>query len=267
MAVSRLAVLGSPIAHSLSPAIHRRFAEQLGHEIDYRALEVPAQRLLAFLYGPDGSALHGVNLTLPLKELGLAVADELDDTARRSGAVNTLVRLADGRWAGHNTDAEGLARDLRRLGFQTQGRRIAVLGAGGAARAAVCMLLDAGAEVILCNRNVERAFALTDAFGRPEALTVAREAHQEVHGIINATSAGYAGANAAAPWQFVGAAFAYDLSYGEAAQPFLASYADTDIPVADGLGMLVEQAALAFALWFGEEPSTTQVLSELRRLT
>ncbi len=262
----QFAVFGHPIAHSLSPRIHAAFGAQLGIEIDYRAIEAArdgfAARLAAF--ARDGGA--GANVTLPLKQDALALCAELSDRARRAGSVNTLIRVGD-RWHGDSTDGIGLLRDLGgRHGFDLRGRRVLLLGAGGAARAAAFALADAGAaELTIANRTPERAIALAAAVG---GVAHARLAGTEPHGfdlIVDATAAGHGGGAPELPAGLCAGAFCYELSYGAAARGFLEhARADGATDAVDGLGMLVEQAAESFFLWHGERPHTAPVYAALR---
>lgn len=269
--VPRYAVLGQPIAHSLSPRIHRRFAQDCGIALDYQAIEIAPgdfpERLAAF--HRDG--LRGANVTLPLKELAARLCRGLSPAARLSGAVNTLVRREDG-WFGDNTDGLGLCRDLcHNLGVPLAGRRVLLVGAGGAARGVVPALFDEGiAELVVANRSPERAIALAhdlEGCGPIHACALETLADAGRFGILlNATSAARQGAALALPASLLAPdAAAYDLSYGEAARPFLAWAESAGAArVSDGLGMLVEQAAEAFLRWHGLRPQTAAVLAWLR---
>ena len=169
MSAAQFAVFGHPIAHSLSPRIHARFAAQSGIPLRYAAVDAPAETFVAQLADFAASGGRGANVTLPLKQLAAAQCSKLSDFANRAGAVNTLSLLANGHWRGDNTDGPGLVRDLtERHALDLRGRRALVLGAGGAARAAVFGLLDAGvADLVIVNRTAQRADALADAVGEP----------------------------------------------------------------------------------------------------
>lgn len=266
----RYAVLGQPIAHSLSPHIHRRFGEACGIALDYRAVEVAAGDLPARLAALHAEGLAGANVTLPLKQLAARECVGLSRAARLSGAVNTLIRREDG-WLGDNTDGAGLVDDLRRLGVRLAGVRVLLLGAGGAARGVVPALFEAGvAELVVANRSIERAVTLAhDLAGCGPIHARGLDAPGDAGGfdlILNATSAARDGHALALPVTLPAAdATAYDLSYGTAAQPFLAWAASAGVArAADGLGMLVEQAAEAFQRWHGVRPDAAAVLVELR---
>ncbi|HRO88110.1 MAG TPA: shikimate dehydrogenase [Chiayiivirga sp.] len=266
----RFAVLGQPVAHSLSPRIHRRFGEACGIALDYRAIELAPEALPARLAAFHAEGLSGANVTLPLKELAARACRELSDTARLSGAVNTLIRREDG-WLGDNTDGAGLVADLHRLGVRLAGARVLLVGAGGAARGAVPALFDAGiGSLTVANRTAARAEALAhDLQSCGDIATCGFEALPGAGGfdlILNATSAARSGRALALPAALATAGtVAYDLSYGAAAEPFLAWAASIGIArAADGLGMLVEQAAESFQRWHGVRPETGPVLDELR---
>lgn len=268
----RLAVFGHPVAHSLSPRIHAAFGAQSGHAVDYRAIDAEPEVFATALqdFAADGGT--GANVTLPLKEAAYALANTCSERARRAGAVNTLIREGDA-WHGDNTDGTGLVRDLTdRQGLDLRGRRTLLIGAGGAARGVAPALLDAGVDgLTIVNRTASRTDALADALGDP-ARVHPRYLEQldemgEFDLIVNATSAGRAGTVPDLPRSLVGMrTVAVDLSYGEAAVPFLAwARAHGARQTVDGLGMLVEQAAESFALWYGERPETDAVYEALRQ--
>ena len=259
-------VIGDPVGHSLSPRIHRWFAEQAGQTIDYQAYQVPAGQLSAFLASAIGCRLTGANVTLPHKRDACGLVGLRSERAEQAGAVNTLMRLDDGSWLGDNTDGVGLLRDLQHnLRWPVRGRSLLVIGAGGAAQGILPALLAAHpARVTLCNRNPERAAALAQRFGAESAPM--RELGDGFEGIIHATAAGHQGDAPALPDAALGgAAWCYDLSYGVAAAPFLRlARAAGCGRYSDGLGMLVEQAAESFELWRGHRPETAEVLRRLR---
>ncbi len=267
----QFAVFGQLVGHSLSPHIHRRFAEACGIELRYTAIEVAPEHFATRLAAFHAASGSGANVTLPLKEQATRLCRELSPQARLSGAVNTLVRREDG-WFGDNTDGIGLCRDLRdNLGLTLAGQRVLLLGAGGAARGIVPALFDAGvAGLVVANRSPERGIALARdlaACGRIDACALqSLAAAGGFDVLINATSAARQGATLALSHGLAApAAVAYDLSYGAAARPFLAWAEAAGITTrSDGLGMLVEQAAEAFQRWHGLRPQTATVLAELR---
>lgn len=269
MSESLFAVIGQPIAHSRSPRIHSEFARECGIALRYEAIEVGADELAERLSALHKQGYRGLNVTLPHKAAVAALCESVSERAQRAGAVNCLIRTESG-WRGDNTDGEGLLRDLRRLHFDVHERRVLVLGAGGAARGIIEPLLSAGpSRLVVSNRNPWKPEALAEQF---KAMgTIEPRTHIALKGdrfdlVINATSAGHSGSLPRFPvGLFAENAAFYDLSYGAAAKPFAQwALADGAQRVADGFGMLVEQAAISFALWLGREPETQNVLTQLQ---
>ena len=266
----QFAVFGTPISHSLSPQIHSAFGRQASIDLRYVAIEAGpgdfATKLQAFA---DAGGV-GANVTLPLKGLAAQLATSICELARRVGAANTLVRTAAG-WHADNTDGIGLVRDLTyRQGLDLRERRTLIIGAGGGARGIAPALLDAGiGELFIVNRTSEHADALADMLAQPGRVhprylgDVATLGEFDL--VINATSANRGGALAPLPGSLVGRrTAAVDLSYGEAAIPFLAWARATGCYAAiDGLGMLVEQAAESFKLWHDVRPDTNAAFAAL----
>lgn len=268
--MDRYAVVGNPIAHSKSPLIHRMFAEQTGEQLSYEALLAPlddfAGTVRRFLR--DGL---GVNVTVPFKEQAWELADSRTPAAELAGAVNTLKRLEDGRLLGDNTDGKGLVRDIQHnAGFDLVGKRILLVGAGGAARGVIQPLLEAGpAQLCVVNRTVEKAEQLAMLFREQGPISAAGFdwIEESVDLIINATSASLGGQlpplspNLISP----GHTWCYDMMYASDATVFNRWAAQQGAArCIDGLGMLVEQAAEAFLLWRGVRPDTAPVLAALR---
>jgi shikimate dehydrogenase len=270
-APDRYAVFGHPVGHSRSPWIHARFAELTGESLSYEARDVPPggfDTALAEFLAEGG---RGLNITLPHKLAAFAAAERLTARARRAGAVNTLAAQPEGL-LGDNTDGAGLLRDLQaNLGVAIEGRRVLLIGAGGAARGALPALLDARPrEVLIANRSAGKAVGLAAEFATGGTVTGGglEAAHRPFDLVINATSASLAGEVPALPGDAVGpATFCYDMAYGTERTSFL-RWADERgaAGVADGTGMLVEQAAESFKLWRGIRPPTAPVLAELRDL-
>ena len=267
--MSIYAVMGSPVSHSLSPAIHRAFAAQFGQpQLQYEAIDVPAGGLAAALESFCARGGVGANITAPLKREAFGLCTLLSPTAERAGAVNTLSAMPDGGWQGDLTDGEGLIRALTgTLGQDLRDRRTLVLGAGGAAHAVVPALLEAGVgSLYLVNRSQANADALADRIGEPARVHTRRiEQLGEVGAfdlIINTatespvTAFGLKGELIASPRTLV-----VDLNYGERAWALRAWAAVHDVQVfVDGLPMLIEQAALSYALWNnGAMPDTAPV--------
>jgi shikimate dehydrogenase len=276
--MDRYAVIGNPIAHSKSPQIHAAFARQTGEALSYEALLAPLDGFADAVRAFRAAGGRGLNVTVPFKLEAYALADRLTPRAAAAGAVNTLAfgTADDGTpfILGDNTDGAGLVRDLgANLGCALDGRRILLLGAGGAARGALLPLLDAApASLTVANRTAAKARELATAFAAHAgacALTgcgLDELGGQRFDVVINATAASLADQAPPLPAGLYAAdAFAYDMMYGRGDTPFLAA-ARTDgaAHLADGLGMLVEQAAESFALWRGVRPHTAAVLAALR---
>ena len=273
MQPAQFAVFGHPVSHSLSPRIHRAFAQQFGIALDYRVIDAAPGEFAAAVrafFAADG---RGANVTLPHKAAAFALAEQRSVQASRVGTANVLTPLPDGRLAAHNTDGAGMVRDITaRHGVDLRGQAALLLGAGGAARGVAWNLLDAGvATLTIVNRSPASAAALADAIGEP--ARVHTRSWQDLPDIgshdliVNATSAGVLGVSLQLPFSLIGArALCYDLSYGTAASGFLAWAAAAGARYAfDGLGMLVETAADAFELWHGRRPDTEPVYQSLRR--
>jgi shikimate dehydrogenase len=261
----RYAVFGHPIAHSKSPQIHAAFARQTGQDMTYEAILAPldgfAESVAAFI----ATGGRGANVTVPFKEAAFKLADRLSPRAQRAGAVNTLTFDGDGI-LGDNTDGAGLVADLtRNLGCALAGKRILLLGAGGAARGVIEPLLDLQpAALVIANRTVSRAQELAEIFGRGVTASGFDDLDTPFDVVINATAASLAGElPPLSPTLFTQDTLAYDMMYGRDT-PFLAFARTQDARTADGLGMLVEQAAEAFHLWRGVRPDTAPVIAGLR---
>ena len=266
----RLAVFGNPVRKSLSPRIHQGFARQFGLDIDYRAIEVSEGEFESRVRQLAADGALGCNVTLPFKHMAFKLAQQHSETARRALAANTLVFGDD--WFADNTDGRGLVDDLSRLGLSNfGGKRVALLGAGGAAAGVLAALLMAGPEqLVIANRTLSRAQSLADShadLGQVQACTPDQlESGQPFELLINATSQGHQGqAPDIRPGWLVGSGLLYDLNYGSAARPLETHCAQQDIRYSDGLGMLVGQAAESFELWTGKAPDRTAVLDQLRR--
>jgi shikimate dehydrogenase len=265
----KLAVFGQPVAHSLSPRIHRLFGEQLGTDVEYSAIESGVDELPDRLTAFRGNGGTGANLTVPLKQAGLRLCTRVDRNARQAHAVNTL-RLADGGWHGYNTDGAGLLLDFDRLGIDPAGRRILIVGAGGAVAGILGPLLARKpACVHLINRTADRAERLADKFAHLGTIGGAGfESDPGSHFdlLIQSTSAGHADALPPLEREWLAdSAVAYDLNYGTAHAAFSRWCDAHGLPAHDGLGMLVGQAALAFEIWTGRRPEMAPVLEELIR--
>ncbi|WP_443191227.1 shikimate dehydrogenase [Pseudomonas indica] len=270
--MDRYGVFGNPIGHSKSPLIHRLFAEQTGQALTYEALLAPLDDFTGFArtFFCDGK---GANVTVPFKEEAFRLADSLSARAERAGAVNTLKKLDDGSLLGDNTDGAGLVRDLTvNAGFPLTGKRILLLGAGGAVRGVLePFLAERPASLVIANRTVEKAEALARQFADlgPVVASGFDWIDEPVDLIVNGTSASLAGDLPPISPSLIrpGHTLCYDMMYGKEPTAFCRWASEHGAARAlDGLGMLVEQAAEAFLLWRGMRPDSAPVLAEVRRL-
>ncbi|MFI8740758.1 shikimate dehydrogenase [Stutzerimonas zhaodongensis] len=267
--MDRYGVFGNPIGHSKSPQIHRLFAEQTGQTLSYEPLLAPLDDFPGYARTFFEQGL-GANVTVPFKEQAFRLADQLSERAQRAGAVNTLKKLEDGRLLGDNTDGIGLVRDLRdNAGVTLQGKRILLLGAGGAVRGVLEPLLaQRPVALVISNRTLAKAEQLAGEF--TELGPVSASAFEQLRGpfdvIINGTSASLGGELPPLSDDLIepGVTLCYDMMYGAKPTPFCQWAAGRGAATRDGLGMLVEQAAAAFELWRGVRPDSGPVLTQLR---
>jgi len=269
----RYAVIGHPVGHSRSPFIHERFAAQTSQSLVYSTIDATPADFEATVRRFFAEGGKGLNVTVPHKESVLALVDELTPRAQRAGAVNTLALckgVAGISLLGDNTDGAGLARDLLNNHHVTiAGRRVLLLGAGGAARGALAPLLGLKpSDLTIVNRNVLRARELAERFrdmGRLRAVGYADLSGEPYDIVINATAASLAGELPAVPPGIVNArSICYDMAYGRDETPFVRWALQRGCARAImGLGMLVEQAAESFFLWRGVRPDTASVLAAL----
>lgn len=269
---ARYVVMGNPVGHSKSPRIHALFAEQTGQAIHYQAMMVPLDHFAESLASFQQSGGKGANVTVPFKEEAWHCVSRRSALAERAGAVNTIRLLPDGSRYGDNTDGIGLLRDLtENLGVVLAGRRVLVLGAGGAARGILEPLLATGPDsVTIANRTPEKAVKLAKDFallGRVHGGGYDKLAGQTFDIIINGTAASLHGELPPLPAAALAEpCICYDMMYGAQPTPFLVwAGRHPGARVYDGLGMLVEQAAEAFFLWRGVRPDTAPVIAQLRR--
>ncbi|MBB5359617.1 shikimate dehydrogenase [Rhodanobacter sp. ANJX3] len=275
MAPLSFAVFGHPIKHSVSPPIHRAFAEQFGIALEYRAIDAAPAEFNDAVQQFFADAGRGANVTLPHKAAAFALADERSEAATRVGTANVLTRLPDGRLAAHNTDGAGMVRDMtERHGIALRSKSVLMLGAGGAARGVAWNLLDAGVQTLtIVNRSRASADALAGLIDDAERVQSHDWQQLAELGcfdlIVHATSAGVLGEALPLPTSLVDEhTIGYDLSYGAAAAGFLAWAKSAGARQAvDGLGMLLETAADTFALWHGQRPQTEPVYQSMRRQT
>jgi shikimate dehydrogenase len=268
-------VTGNPVAHSQSPFIHAAFARQTGQQLDYGRLLCPlddfAATLRRFVADSDGGTVRGCNVTVPFKFDAFALATRHTARAALARAVNTL-RFDGGDWLGDNTDGAGLRRDIEvNAGVALAGKRVLLIGAGGAAAGVLGPLLAAlPADLVVANRTTEKAQALVarhvDVAGAVRLLAASlADCGEAFDVVVNGSASSLKGAAPPVAALVLGrGALAVDMMYGPNAQGFL-DWASAHGAVArDGLGMLVEQAAESFLLWRGVRPATATVLADLR---
>jgi shikimate dehydrogenase len=266
----RYAVIGHPVAHSRSPFIHARFAAQTHQWLEYGTIDAAPEKFEATAQRFFADGGKGLNVTVPHKEAALRLATELTPRAQRAQAVNTLAVAKNGDMLGDNTDGAGLVRDLLNNQRVTiAGRRLLLLGAGGAARGVLAPLLGLRpSELVIVNRNLQRAEVLVALFGDLGPLRATGYAalgNEPFDIVINATAASFAGELPPLPPSVVNArSICYDMAYAREDTPFVRWAHERGVVRAlMGLGMLVEQAAESFHLWRGVRPDTASVLSAL----
>ncbi|MGH6609984.1 MAG: shikimate dehydrogenase [Burkholderiaceae bacterium] len=268
MTVVKYGVVGNPIAHSRSPEIHRRFAEQSRQKISYDRIEAPLDGFEEKALVLRESGYGGLNVTLPFKIDAAKLADDLTARARLAGAVNTL-KFDEDTIVGDNTDGVGFVRDLtERLNFSFANCTVLILGAGGVVRGLIGSILDQSPRwLAVANRSHKRAEELAEEFG-VEAIHFDEVPAEHFDLIINGTSTSlHHEAPAIDPDTFNDCGLAYDLVYAAEPTPFMQlAKSGGAKTVVDGLGMLIEQAAESFLLWRGVRPDTGTVYTELREL-
>ncbi|WP_028215083.1 shikimate dehydrogenase [Paraburkholderia mimosarum] len=267
------AVIGNPIGHTKSPLIHGIFARETAQDMSYTAIEGPLEPAGAFadvVRAFAASGGKGINITAPFKLEAFAMSDERSERAELAGAANAL-KFENGRVLAENFDGIGLVRDIEvNLGLRMEGRRVLLLGAGGAARGALLPFLAARpAEMVMVNRDVTKGLALAAQVSGRGPLVACGYADLQRLGrfdlVVNATSASLTGdLPPVPPSVFSGQGTAYELAYGKGLTPFLRLARNAGVRgVADGVGMLVEQAAEAFLWWRGVRPATSAVIDQL----
>ena len=265
----RYAVFGNPVSHSKSPMIHAEFAHDTGEKLDYTAIEAPLDGFAKAWQAFVAEGGRGANVTLPFKEDAFALCDTLSHRAQRAKAVNTLIVGGNGRLYGDTTDGIGLVRDLAYHRLTLAGKRILVVGAGGAVRGVLEPLLAASpSEVVIANRTAQKASALASDF--TDLGKIEGGGFEAINGqfdlVINGTSASIEGEVPPLPENlFANGAWAYDMMYGADPTAFLLWAGPRGARLLDGLGMLVEQAAESFFLWRNVRPETASVREALRQ--
>jgi shikimate dehydrogenase len=269
----RYAVIGHPIAHSKSPMIHMAFAEQTGQDIHYERILAPLDGFTQTLAQMREAGFKGANVTVPFKLEAFQQCQQLTERANDAGAVNTLIFSEQGL-IGDNTDGIGLVRDIQHnLGISIKAKRVLLIGAGGAAEGVLHPVLEQQPSLlVIANRTLDKALSMVkrvEEQGDFRYVSVNAYAFEDLHGqafdiVINATSAGLTDTELPIPRDiFAPGAMAYDMMYGRET-PFMAFARKHGAVVADGLGMLVEQAAEAFFVWRGIRPDTAPVIAAFR---
>ncbi|CAH0132037.1 Shikimate dehydrogenase (NADP(+)) [Massilia sp. Bi118] len=265
-------VIGNPIGHSRSPDIHASFAAETGQDIAYERCLAPLDGFAETVRGLIERGYRGANVTVPFKLEAASLATRLEERARLAGAVNTL-RFENGEIVGDNTDGPGLVADIvRNAGVPLTAKRVLLLGAGGAARGVILPILQHGPQaIVIANRTRATADALVAQFAALAAHPgqVSACGFEDIAGafdvVINATSASLSSSMPPVPAAaFSRNTLALDMMYGNKPSPFMEFAASHGATTRDGLGMLVEQAAEAFAIWRGVRPQTAAILEQMR---
>jgi shikimate dehydrogenase len=262
-------VIGNPIAHSKSPEIHPIYARQTGQDLVYERCLAPLDGFADTVPRLVSDGYRGANVTLPFKIEAARVCTRLEERARAAGAVNTLV-FKDGEIIGDNTDGPGLVADItRNAGVSIAGKRVLLLGAGGAARGALLPFIQQGPrEIVIANRTVSTAEALAQDFAR-YGVPVSATGFDGITGsfdiVVNGSSSSLAGELPPVPASVFGpGTLALDMMYGNQPTVFMDFAKGHGAMTRDGLGMLIEQAAEAFAIWRGVRPDTAEVFRKMR---
>ena len=268
----RYAVVGNPVAHSLSPRIHGLFAQQTDQNLVYDAIEIDLEAFEEGVLELRREGLLGLNVTVPFKQQAFELCDQLSPRARDAGAVNTILFTEQDEIVGDNTDGVGLTRDLiDNLHILIRHRKVLILGAGGAVRGVIGpLLVQQPRSLAIANRTLERAQTLADDFsklGRIDVFAYDELGRDNYDLIINGTAAGLSGDVPPVPDGVLGInSVCYDMMYRLDGPTAFVDWAlqRGAVDAHDGLGMLVEQAAEAFSLWRGRRPETAEVIATLR---
>jgi len=259
--MKKFAVIGNPIAHSRSPEIHQAFGQQTGIALSYERILAPLDDFADVVKDFFAQGGDGLNITIPFKEEAFALCDTLTERAQAARAVNTLW-MQNGQLHGDNTDGAGLVNAITELDWQLFNSRILILGAGGATRGVILPLANAGAtEIIIANRTIARAESLVDDLSSFVKMTKLQilgldQLSGDFDIVINATSASLAGQGVSLP-DTLTFNYAYEMAYGKPSS-FIDQAKQRGAPTADGLGMLIGQAAEAFYVWNGVRPDLTR---------
>ncbi|MDD2915816.1 MAG: shikimate dehydrogenase [Gallionella sp.] len=267
----KYAVIGNPVAHSKSPLIHKMFAEQTGQDISYEKIEAPLDGFAATIERLRKDGYKGCNVTVPFKFEAFNIATELSKRAQAAKAVNTL-KFDNEKIIGDNTDGAGLVHDIEcNIEMPLKGKRVLLMGAGGAAYGVLVPLSQRGAGLAIVNRTIANAWEMIKPCDASQLISIYDYSQLvplpnsiRFNIIINATSTGLTDEMPPLPSGiFAPGALAYDMMYGRET-PFMKFARAQGAQVADGLGMLVEQAAEAFYIWRGVRPDTAPVIAALR---
>jgi shikimate dehydrogenase len=270
----KYAVIGHPIAHSKSPFIHQAFASQMGKMISYERVQAPLDGFAQTIARLIAEGYKGVNVTVPFKSEAFAIANQVTAKAREASAANTLIFDTTLGIVAANTDGVGLVRDIQQnLEVSLEGKRVLLIGAGGAAEGVAHPIAECLPKLfVVTNRSLEKATTIVNKLEMVEGFKVTTIKCSDFKGlegqvfdiVINATSAGLTDSELPIPNSiFAKDTLAYDMMYGRET-PFMAQARQAGASVADGLGMLVEQAAEAFYLWHGVRPETRPVIEKIR---
>ncbi len=260
----KFAVIGNPISHSLSPQIHQHFAQQFDIDLSYEAIEAPEERFAETIEQLQQKGYHGVNVTVPFKLQAFDLASFKDSYSQLANASNTLVFNQDNTIAAHNTDGQGLVKDLSETKkINLKDKTVLILGAGGAVQGIIKPLLDAGvSSITISNRTYSKAHAIAKKFSSYAEVFAIQQALMpytpSFDMLINGTSASISGETLDIPSNLVTKnTICYDLMYSKTDTAFVSWAKEQKVAYAyDGLGMLIEQAALAFSIWHDQKPNS-----------
>jgi len=265
------AVIGDPIEHSKSPAMHNAWFEELSIDATYIPVHVSSENLESAVAGLKTLGASGWNITIPHKTAIIPYLDELDELAQKMGAVNTVVRTKEGRLKGYNTDGVGFVRSLEEaVGKSHKDKPVLLIGAGGAARGIAFAMQQQGyMNLTIANRTVANAQAIVDEMGIGNAISLAEaeETLADFGILVQMTSAGLATGNFSMPFsleRLTKGAIVADIVYNPLMTPFLKAAEEKGATVVTGLGMFVHQGAIAFEHWLGEYPKTNSMIAQLK---
>ncbi|MGN4124388.1 shikimate dehydrogenase [Lysinibacillus sphaericus] len=265
------AVIGDPIEHSKSPAMHNAWFEEMMIDAAYIPVHVTSESLEAAVAGFKTLGASGWNVTIPHKTTIIPYLDELDELAEKMGAVNTVVRTKEGKLRGYNTDGVGFVRSLEEaVGKSQKEKPVLLIGAGGAARGIAFAMQQQGyTNLTIANRTVANAQTIVDELGIGRAITLAQaeEALADFSILVQMTSAGLATGNFSMPFsldRLAKGAIVADIVYNPLMTPFLQAAVEKGATVVTGLGMFVHQGAIAFNYWLGEYPNTNSMIAQLK---